>query len=81
MKKVSLLVFSAVLAAVVAGCTKENASEIKGFTGIEVEVGENFGSRLYILNEGAFPGASTLDLLDFNSKNTMPICSARPTPR
>lgn len=68
MKKVSLLVFSAVLAAVVAGCTKENASEIKGFTGIEVEVGENFGSRLYILNEGAFPGASTLDLLDFNSK-------------
>jgi DNA-binding beta-propeller fold protein YncE len=69
MKKLSLLVFSVVLAAIVAGCTKENASEITGFTGIEVEVGENNGnSRLLILNEGAFPGASTLDLLDFKTK-------------
>lgn len=69
MKKLSLLVFSVVLAAIVAGCTKENASEILDFTGIEVEVGENNGSsRLFILNEGAFPGASTLDLLDFKTK-------------
>lgn len=69
MKKLSLLVFSVVLVAIVAGCTKENASEITGFTGIEVEVGENNGSsRLFILNEGAFPGASTLDLLDFKTK-------------
>ena len=69
MKKLSLLVFSVVLAAIVAGCTKENASEITGFTGIEVEVGEQNGSsKLFILNEGAFPGASTLDLLDFKTK-------------
>ena len=69
MKKLSLLVFSAVLAAIMAGCTKENASEILDFTGIEVEVGEQNGSsRLFILNEGAFPGASTLDLLDFKTK-------------
>jgi len=69
MKKLSLLVFSVVLAAIVAGCTKENASEILDFTGIEVEVGEQNGSsKLLILNEGAFPGASTLDLLDFKTK-------------
>ena len=70
MKKSSLLVFSAVLVAIAAGCTKENASDYK-FAGIEVnEVGENNGSfsKLYVLNEGAFPGASTLDLLDFRHK-------------
>ena len=94
MKKLSLLVFSAVLAVFAASCTKENASEIpdekdskkeeqpeqpqehqepqnplQEFTGIEVEVGEQNGSsKLFILNEGAYPGASTLDLLDFTSK-------------
>ena len=68
MKKTSLLVFSAILLASAVGCNKENASEITGFTGIEVEVGESNGSsRLLILNEGAFPGASTLDLLDFKT--------------
>jgi len=69
MKKHALLVFSAVLVAIAAGCTKENASEVT-FAGIEVEVGEQNGSysKLYILNEGAFPGLSTLDLLDFNNK-------------
>ena len=68
MKKIALLVFSAVLVAI-ASCTKENASEVT-FAGIEVEVGEQSSSfsKLYILNEGAFPGASTLDLLDFNKK-------------
>lgn len=68
MKKNALLVFSAVLVAI-AACTKENTSEVT-FAGIEVEVGENNGnfSKLYILNEGAFPGASTLDLLDFKNK-------------
>ena len=68
MKKIALLVFSAVLVAI-ASCTKENASEVT-FAGIEVEVGENNGnfSKLYILNEGSFPGASTLDLLDFKKK-------------
>jgi DNA-binding beta-propeller fold protein YncE len=69
MKQSPLLVFSMVLAAIAAGCTKENASEYT-FAGIEVEVGENNGSfsKLYVLNEGAFPGASTLDLLDFRHK-------------
>ena len=68
MKKIALLVFSAVLVAI-ASCTKENTSEVT-FAGIEVEVGEQSSSfsKLYILNEGAFPGASTLDLLDFNKK-------------
>ena len=68
MKKIALLVFSAVLVAI-ASCTKENASEFT-FAGIEVEVGENNGnfSKLFVLNEGAFPGASTLDLLDFTHK-------------
>ena len=68
MKKIALLVFSAVLVAI-ASCTKENTSEVT-FAGIEVEVGENNGnfSKLFVLNEGAFPGASTLDLLDFKHK-------------
>ena len=68
MRKIALLVFSAVLVAI-ASCTKENTSEVT-FAGIEVEVGEQNGSfsKLYILNEGAFPGASTLDLLDFKNK-------------
>ena len=69
MKKTALLVFSAVLLAIATGCNKENASEVT-FAGIEVEVGENNGnfSKLYILNEGPFPGASSLDLLDFKNK-------------
>ena len=69
MKKTALLVFSAVLLAIATGCNKENTSEVT-FAGIEVEVGEQSGnfSKLYILNEGAFPGASTLDLLDFKNK-------------
>ena len=68
MKKIALLVFSAVLVAI-ASCTKENTPDPK-FAGIDVEVGEQSGSfnKLYILNEGAFPGASTLDLLDFEHK-------------
>lgn len=68
MKKIALLVFSAALAMAV-GCNKENASE-SNFAGIEVEVGEKNGnfSKLYVLNEGAFPGASTLDLLDFKKR-------------
>lgn len=69
MKKIALLVFSAVLVAI-ASCTKENTPEEVPFAGIDVEVGEQNGifNKLYILNEGAFPGASTLDLLDFKSK-------------
>lgn len=72
MKYKSLLVFSMLLAAIAVSCSKENASNdapnFAEFTGTEVEVGENPGAnRLLILNEGAYPGASTLDLLDFKS--------------
>lgn len=69
MKSKSLLVFSIVAAAIVVGCSKENASNYTKFTGIEVEVGENEGvNRLLVLNEGAYPSSSVLDLLDFKSK-------------
>jgi len=68
MKKYALLVFSAALAAIAVSCNKENASGFS-FAGIEVEVGDNNGrSGLFVLNEGAYPGASTLDLLDFTDK-------------
>ena len=68
MKYKSLLVFSMLLAVIAVSCSKENASDVK-FTGIEVEVGDNGeASRLLILNEGAYPGASILDLLDFKNK-------------
>lgn len=68
MRHFTLLVFSAALVAMAASCTKENASENLSFAGIEVEVGEHNGSgKLLILNEGAFPGMSTLDLLDFKT--------------
>ena len=62
MKKLSLLVFSVVLAAIAVSCTKENTS---GNTpaGIDIEVGET----LFVLNQGAFPSSSTLDVL--NLKN------------
>jgi len=68
MRKFTLLVFSAALAAMAVSCTKENASEILTFAGIEVEVGDqNSSGKLLILNEGPFPGMSTLDLLDFKT--------------
>lgn len=72
MKYKSLLVFSVLLAAIAVSCSKENASnsvKYQEFSGTEVEVGENAGAnRLLVLNEGNFPGPSTLDLLDFRSK-------------
>ena len=68
MRHFTLLVFSVALVAMAASCTKENASENLSFAGIEVEVGEQNGSgKLLILNEGAFPGMSSLDLLDFRT--------------
>ena len=68
MKFKSLLVFSALLAVIAVSCSKENASDVK-FTGIQVEVGETDSreNRLLVLNEGVYPGASTLDLLDFRA--------------
>lgn len=67
MKKIALLVFCV---AALYGCVKvENASEMKDFTGTKVKVGDNNGAskslKLLILNEGAFPSVSTLDVLDF----------------
>ena len=54
-----------VLAAITAGCTKENASEPSEFAGIDIEVGEN--AKLFVLNQGAWPAGSTLDLLDLSA--------------
>ena len=40
------------------------------FEGVPVEIGDDNGSfsRLYILNEGSYPGVSTLDMLDLKNK-------------
>lgn len=69
MKKITLLVFAA---AMLFSCVKvENASEMSGFTGTNVKVGDSGVSsniKLLILNEGAFPGASTLDVLSFSGQ-------------
>lgn len=64
MKYRSLLVFSVLLAAIAVSCSKENASGNLP-TGIDIEVGEN--SALFILNQGAWPGGSTLDLKNLSS--------------
>ena len=59
MKYRSLLVFSMLLAAIAVSCSKENASGLQP-TGIDIEVGEN--NTLFILNQGAWPGGSTMDV-------------------
>lgn len=64
MKKFTLLVFSMVLALIAASCTKENASDGK-LAGIDLEVGEN--NTLFIMNQGAWPAGSTLDVLNLVS--------------
>ena len=64
MKYRSLLVFSVLLAAIAVSCSKENASGNLP-TGIDIEVGEN--SALFILNQGPWPGGSTLDLKNLSS--------------
>ena len=64
MKYKSLLVFSVLLAAIAVSCSKENASGNLP-TGIDIEVGEN--SALFILNQGPWPGGSTLDLKNLSS--------------
>ena len=63
MNNKTLLVFSLVLAAIAVGCTKENTSD--HFAGIDKEVGEN--AKFFILNQGAWPAGSTLDLVDLNA--------------
>lgn len=64
MKYKSLLVFSVLLAAIAVSCSKENASGNLP-TGIDIEVGEN--SSLFILNQGAWPGGSTLDVKNLST--------------
>jgi len=59
MKFKSLLVFSVLLSAIAVSCSKENASGNLP-TGIDIEVGEN--NTLFIMNQGAYPGGSTLDV-------------------
>ncbi|MBO4635153.1 MAG: hypothetical protein J5669_07260 [Bacteroidales bacterium] len=63
MKKLSLLVFSVVLAAIAVSCTKENVSGNNDPADINQEVGE----KLFILNQGAYPACSTLDVLDLST--------------
>jgi len=70
MKKSSLLVFSFATMLAFAACSKiENASEMEDFTGISTEAGDSAleGSKLLILNEGAYPGASTIDVLNLSN--------------
>ena len=71
MKKHSLLVII-IAALAFAGCVViDHASEMDGFTGTNVEVGENGGRpglKLMILNEGSWPNKSTIDLLDLSNK-------------
>ena len=69
MKKLSLLVFSLTMIIAAASCSKvETASGMEGFTGIQTEAGDSApaGTKLLILNEGAYPNASTLDVLNFS---------------
>lgn len=63
MKKTTLLVFSMVLAAIAVSCTKENTSGNNDPAGINHEVGET----LFVLNQGAYPNLSTLDVLDLST--------------
>ena len=64
MKKLSLLVFSMVLAAIAVSCTPENASE-KTPAGIDIEVGEN--NTLFIMNQGAWPAGSSIDVKNLST--------------
>lgn len=64
MKYKSLLVFSVLLAAIAVSCSKENASGNLP-TGIDIEVGEN--NTLFILNQGAWPGGSTMDVKNLST--------------
>lgn len=64
MKKLSLLVFSMVLAAIAVSCTKENASGNLP-AGIDIEVGEN--NTLFIMNQGAWPAGSSLDVKNLST--------------
>ena len=62
MKHVSLLVSGMVLAAIVAACTKGNVS---GDT--PADINNEVGEKLFILNQGAYPASSTLDVLDLST--------------
>ena len=69
MKKHSLLVIIMAALAIASCVVVDHASEMDGFTGTDVEVGENgadTGLKLLILNEGAWPNQSTLDVLDLS---------------
>ena len=78
MKKLSLLVFSVVLAAIAVSCTKENTS---GNTpaGIDIEVGEN--NTLFIMNQGAWPGGSVLDVMNLSTKAFAPDWFGQANPK
>lgn len=58
----------------IAGCVKvDHGCDMDGFTGTEVKIGDDNGAttpglKLLVLNEGAWPGNSTLDILDIYHK-------------
>lgn len=69
MKKHALLVILMAAFAVASCVVIDHTSEMDDFTGTDVEVGDNgsdSGLKLLILNEGAWPGASSLDVLDLS---------------
>lgn len=71
MKKNSLLVILMAAFAVASCVIVDHASEMDGFTGTDVEVGDNgasTGLKLLVLNEGPYMGKSTLDVLDLSHK-------------
>ena len=67
MKKLSLLVFSVVLAAIVAGCTKGNVSGQASADNNEKAGEHAAGTWLFILNQGGSSAGSTLDVLDLTT--------------
>lgn len=73
MKKIALLVFSTLLAAIVVSCSKdETTSRDAGLAGVNVAVGEKNGKfdKLFVLNEGNFQkNNSTLDFFRFSDGN------------
>ena len=71
MKKHSLLVVLMAALAITGCVVADHTSEMEGFTGTNVEVGDNGaqkGLKMLVLNEGPFMGLSTLDLLDLSNK-------------
>ena len=73
MKKHSILVLLLAAFAFTGCVIVDHGCDMDGFTGTEVAIGEENGAataglKLLVLNEGAWPGNSTLDILDIYHK-------------